>query len=66
MNHLWERQSKALGLDLVREQIGILVGNPLQPQSLIFLKVLLHADTRVHSELRPWDADLEQRNKKDT
>lgn len=41
MNHLWERQSKALGLALVREQINILVGNHLQQQPLIFLKVLL-------------------------
>lgn len=32
MNHLWERQSKALGLALVREKIIILVASHFQQQ----------------------------------
>lgn len=54
MNHLWERQSKALGLDLVREQMNILVGNHLQQQPLMFLKVLLHPRTLWGVSLGCW------------
>lgn len=32
MNHLWERQSEALGLALIREKINILVASHFQHQ----------------------------------
>lgn len=37
MNHLWERQSKALGLSLIREKITISVASHFkqQPQNLL-------------------------------